>query len=157
MRPARRHLRQNAIAYLALFCALGGTSYAAFGVPRNSVDAAAIRNHVITPIKFDPRVIGASIRYWAEVTSTGIVVASNTKVRVRDWGTGVQGGVLNFGHPLGTCFALVNAEGNRRDPVGDGFANALVSGGSSGDVTVHTYGPTAAPAPRPVVVAIFCP
>ena len=39
--------RRNAIAIVALFVALGGTSYAAFGVPINSVGSAQIRNGAI--------------------------------------------------------------------------------------------------------------
>ncbi|MGZ4174376.1 MAG: hypothetical protein ACXVQR_07850 [Solirubrobacteraceae bacterium] len=39
--------RRNAIAIVALFVALGGTSYAAFGVPNNSVGSAQIRNGAI--------------------------------------------------------------------------------------------------------------
>jgi hypothetical protein len=39
--------RRNAIALVALFVALGGTSYAAFGVPINSVGSAQIRNGAI--------------------------------------------------------------------------------------------------------------
>jgi hypothetical protein len=39
--------RRNAIALVALFVALGGTSYAAFGVPNNSVGTAQIRNGAI--------------------------------------------------------------------------------------------------------------
>jgi hypothetical protein len=39
--------RRNAIALAALFVALGGTSYAAFGVPINSVGSAQIRNGAI--------------------------------------------------------------------------------------------------------------
>ena len=40
-------VRRNAIALVALFVALGGTSYAAFGVPNNSVGTAQIRNGAI--------------------------------------------------------------------------------------------------------------
>ena len=40
-----RHARQNVVAYLALFIALGGTSYAAFNLPANSVGAQQIKNH----------------------------------------------------------------------------------------------------------------
>ena len=36
--------RRNAIALVALFVALGGTSYAAFGVPINSVGSAQLRD-----------------------------------------------------------------------------------------------------------------
>ncbi|MDX6659704.1 MAG: hypothetical protein QOJ55_526 [Solirubrobacteraceae bacterium] len=39
--------RRNAIALAALFVALGGTSYAAFGVPINSVGSAQLRNGAI--------------------------------------------------------------------------------------------------------------
>src|SRR2546421_12220046 len=39
--------RGNALALVALFVALGGTSYAAFGVPINSVGSAQIRNGAI--------------------------------------------------------------------------------------------------------------
>ena len=59
------HLRGNAVAYLALFVALGGTSYAAFSLPANSVGTRQIRRHSITPVKLDPGKIGASVRAWA--------------------------------------------------------------------------------------------
>jgi hypothetical protein len=43
------HARDNAIAYLALFVALGGTSYAAIKLPRNSRHDAAQgqRGHLV--------------------------------------------------------------------------------------------------------------
>ena len=37
------HARRNAIAYLALFVALGGTSYAAFSLPAGSVGARQLQ------------------------------------------------------------------------------------------------------------------
>ena len=43
--------RRNAIALVALFVALGGTSYAAFGVPINSVGSAQLRNGAIPSSK----------------------------------------------------------------------------------------------------------
>lgn len=45
------HLRSNVVAYLALFVALGGTSYAAFRLPTNSVGTRQIRNHAVTAAK----------------------------------------------------------------------------------------------------------
>ena len=45
------HLKSNAIAYLALFIALGGTSYAAVSLPAGSVGARQIKNHSITPVE----------------------------------------------------------------------------------------------------------
>jgi hypothetical protein len=38
------HLRSHAVAYVALFVALGGTSYAAAKLPRNSVTSATVKN-----------------------------------------------------------------------------------------------------------------
>jgi hypothetical protein len=41
----------NVVATLALFIALGGTSYAALKLPANSVGSAQIRNNAVTPSK----------------------------------------------------------------------------------------------------------
>lgn len=41
------HMRQNVVAYLALFVALGGSSYAAIRLPANSVGAKQIKNNAV--------------------------------------------------------------------------------------------------------------
>ena len=41
--PFLRHLRRNAVAYLALFVALRGTSYAAIRLPASSVGTEQLR------------------------------------------------------------------------------------------------------------------
>ncbi len=61
------HVRHNAVAYLALFVALGGSSYAALSLPKNSVGARQIRKHSITPSKFNPKFTAGTVRGWAEV------------------------------------------------------------------------------------------
>ena len=66
------HMRGNAVAYVALFVALGGSSYAAFNLP----------NHSITPVKLNPREIGGYTRAWASVGANGRVAASGGGVRV---------------------------------------------------------------------------
>jgi hypothetical protein len=43
----RSHVRSNAVAYVALFVALGGTSYAATALPRNSVGAPQIKTGAV--------------------------------------------------------------------------------------------------------------
>jgi hypothetical protein len=45
------HLRRNAIAYLALFVALGGSGYAALSLPHNSVGTRQLRNNAVTSAK----------------------------------------------------------------------------------------------------------
>lgn len=42
------HIKANVIAYLALFVALGGTSYAAIKLPRNSVGNKQLRSNAVT-------------------------------------------------------------------------------------------------------------
>jgi hypothetical protein len=46
-----QHLRRHLIAYLALFVALGGTSYAAFKLPKNTVGSKQIKNNAVTGSK----------------------------------------------------------------------------------------------------------
>jgi hypothetical protein len=48
MRIIAAHLRSNLISYLALFVALGGTSYAAVKLPTNSVGSKQLRANSVT-------------------------------------------------------------------------------------------------------------
>ena len=77
------HLRRNAVAYIALFVALGGTSYAAINLPAGSVGNRQLQNHAIDPVKLNPGTIAASIRAWANVTWDGgwRVQASSSDIR----------------------------------------------------------------------------
>ncbi len=47
------------IALIALFVALGGTTYAAVRLPRNSVGTAQLRNGAVTKKKIQPKTLGA--------------------------------------------------------------------------------------------------
>ena len=44
-------LRNNSIAIIALFVALGGTSYAAIALPKNSVGTAQLKKNAVTTAK----------------------------------------------------------------------------------------------------------
>lgn len=72
MRRLLVQVRRNAVAYVALFVALGGTSYAALDLP----------NHSIDPVKLNPRQMGGYVRGWASVNADGRVTASGGGVRV---------------------------------------------------------------------------
>jgi Collagen triple helix repeat (20 copies) len=48
MRTFARHLRHNAIAYVALVLAMGGTSYAATTLPANSIGTRQLQNGAVT-------------------------------------------------------------------------------------------------------------
>ena len=68
------YLRHHAIAITALVCsllALAGASYAALDLPNGSVGARQIKNHVIAPVKLDPRLIAATVRSWVIVQWQG--------------------------------------------------------------------------------------
>jgi hypothetical protein len=147
MTSVTRHLRANAIAYLALFVALGGTSYAAMSLPAGSVGARQIKNHVIAPVKLDPKFISASVRYWAIVAGNGHVIASHPRPKTFGFGSG--SGVVDWGKPSQPgCFVL----GTVND-VGPGFVSTTLVGLS---VAVHMYDPNGVPEPHTVDLAILC-
>jgi hypothetical protein len=111
----RSFLRHNAIALLALFVALGGTSYAAFTLPRNSVGARQIRNQAITPGKLNGHAIGAFVLFWAQIDAHGSVIASRPSgARTTTWNDnpdlGLLGGPVTWGRAIPRdCFALATA------------------------------------------------
>lgn len=51
MRQFARHLRGNTVAYLALFVALGGSSYAAIRLPASSVGTKQLKNGAVNSAK----------------------------------------------------------------------------------------------------------
>jgi hypothetical protein len=57
MRTVIDSVRRQPIAVLALFIALGGTSYAAVELPKNSVGAPQIRQAAVTPGKVAPATV----------------------------------------------------------------------------------------------------
>ena len=61
------HVKANVVAYLALFVALGGTSYAAFSLPPGSVGSRQLKNRAVTAAKLNPTSIAASVRAWANL------------------------------------------------------------------------------------------
>jgi hypothetical protein len=91
MKHLLAYVRNNAIAVAALFVALGGTSYAAFSLPSNSVGTQQVRNGAITTtkiangsitaIKLDGRSLGGSVRYWAHVNQFGQVLSGSRGAR----------------------------------------------------------------------------
>jgi hypothetical protein len=150
MNGISRHLHANVVAYLALFVALGGTSYAAINLPAGSVGARQIKNNSITPSKFNPTKISASVRYWAVVNGNGHVLASRPKPRTFGFVNGDGVGVVSWGRPMqANCFPLATI--NDTLP---GFASVSIAGIA---VDVRTYDMTGSSAPRTVDVAVLCP
>jgi hypothetical protein len=58
-RFSRRPSAALVVALIALFVALGGTSYAAVTLPRNSVGTAQIKNRAVTKAKIAKKTLAA--------------------------------------------------------------------------------------------------
>jgi hypothetical protein len=150
-----RYVRSNAVAFLALFIALGGTGWAAASLPAGSVGARQIRNNSITPAKFNRSMIGGSVRYWARISASGQVIASSQpKAQIVVWYTNPSGfyggGVLRWGRPIARgCFSLATAESFPRSI--SVSAQTVAGNGKIAQVRL------ALPAIVPVDVAVICP
>ena len=98
-----QHIRSNVVAYVALFVALGGTSYAALKLPANSVGTRQIKNHAITPIKLDPSKTGAVVRFWAVVDfipGTGEQLSSARPHARLTWNATADTGSVTWHQPI---------------------------------------------------------
>ena len=87
-----RFFRSNAVAFLALFIALGGVGWAATSLPAGSVGTRQSQNRSITPVKFNRSMIGGSVRYWARISADGKIIASHPKAQIVRLGTRIQRG-----------------------------------------------------------------
>jgi hypothetical protein len=146
------HLRGNVVAYLALFIALGGASYAAVSVPANSVGTRQLRNHSVTPVKLDPGKIGASVRYWAVIGPNGNLMAARPSgARIVAWDPNLDTGLLRWPSLTRSCFALSTGS--------DGFVRAQVLSGPGSHATVQfeTYNASGQPTGEQADVAVLCP
>src|SRR5438105_4804076 len=105
------HLRANVVGYLALFIALGGTSYA-LTVPAGSVGSRQLKNHSVTPIKLDKGKIAGYVRAWAVIQGGTQVVASRPRAKVLDWDPTSDTGDISWGRSIsGTCIPLTSGGG----------------------------------------------
>jgi hypothetical protein len=104
------YLKHNALGAIALFIALGGTSYAAVAIPRDSVGSRQLRtgavtstkihSGAVTPGKLSGTAFGGRILYLALIGSDGKVEVSNPKgIRTSDWNLN-SGGIVVFPHRL---------------------------------------------------------
>src|ERR1700722_15945300 len=148
-----RFFRSNAVAFLALFIALGGVGWAATSLPAGSVGSRQIKNNSITPAKFNRSMIGGSVRYWARISADGKIIASQPKARIVQWFTDPTGpfggGVGRGGKPIARdCFSLATAESFPRS-VSVSAQTVAGNGGLSTQVRL------ALPAIVPVDVAVI--
>jgi len=116
-----KYLRQNTIALLALFVALGGTSYAAFSISGNQ-----IRNWSIDAVKLNPQSIAGLIKARVELQFKGsrlVATSSSAPVRVTTVGLGEY---IQWVHQRfsAKCMVLATAHVNANNGSDDGHVNA---------------------------------
>ncbi|MGI8506178.1 MAG: hypothetical protein ACR2MK_05120 [Solirubrobacteraceae bacterium] len=154
------HARSNVIAYIALFVALGGTSYAAVNLPAGSVGNRQLKNHSVSPIKLDRNSIAGYVRDWARVDTGGEISASRPRAHLVGWddqpGIAYPGGLVSWGRPIpASCFALATTASS--NPTGASYATAeIYTNGTRNGPYVGAKVLLSAPQTA-VNVAVICP
>jgi hypothetical protein len=156
------HLRHNLVAYLALFVALGGTSYAAVSLPAGSVGTRQLRNGSVTRVKLNGTQFAGYVHAWAYVSAAGrIIVARGFERRVQVV-AGYAGGSYTVSYLLslkrreGGCVALASlAEPALGEGPQSGSTPARVYSNGEG-VGVSTYNDSDQGARQPFVVEVLC-
>jgi hypothetical protein len=154
------HARRNLISYIALFVALGGTSYAAFSLPAGSVGTRELKNHAITAAKLDPTNVAASVRAWAILQWTGRwrIQSSSSDIHVTNIALGEDVSWRHTRFPR-NCMASVTPIRNIPIPVGtipEGFVTTSFDG-PAGDLAIEGFAPNGTSQLQSVNVLIVCP
>lgn len=150
------HMKSNVVAYLALFIALGGTSYAAIRLPAGSVDSRALRNHSVSAVKLDRSSIAGYVRDWARIDSNGRITGSRPRARLIGWAESgpAPGGLVQWARPIpASCIAVATTE--ILPPGSASYASAQVQSQGKhhgGQTYVQLSGPQQA-----VDLAVICP
>jgi hypothetical protein len=163
------HMRGQAVAYLALFVALGGTSYAALSLPANSVGTKQIRSGAVTSKKLargavtaaelDPKSIAGHIADWAQISAGGNVTSSRPKATVTmsdpsrglyrlSWKRSIARGCIAMANPTNVPIVLGSASAS---VVGLGGQNSARS------LLVSTFDASGNNVPENVNVMGICP
>ncbi len=171
----------NVTATLALFIALGGTSYAAVSLPRNSVGSAQLRSSAVSSAEIRDRSIRlrdvspttrrqlqgqagpqgpagapgpagpAAARYFATVTAAGAFVRGNATSGGRAGSPGSY--TVGFPSPVSGC--AFTASVGTTDATSIGAARATVSE-QGGAVGVQTFDAGGAPTDLPFHLIVAC-
>jgi hypothetical protein len=169
------HLKGNVVGYVALFIALGGTSYAAVRLPAGSVGAKqlkngavgykqlakqgvgtrALKNHAITPQKLGTGSIAGYMRAYAQIGGDGTILSSRPRAKVIAWRpTGpYPGGLIQWKQPVSSsCFVLATTTGlsGTVSYASAQLAPGAARVGAATSVLLSVAG-------QPVNVAIMCP
>jgi hypothetical protein len=152
LRSITAHIRRNAVGYVALFVALGGTSYATLTISGNQ-----IRNGTINAAKLNPKSISASIRAWAIVYADGSGAsagASSSPVHVQATGTGE---VVTWKHQRFARSCMASATPQITVASGPYGTVSTQFDPSHGRLTLYGFGPDKVGRPQAANVMVVCP
>jgi hypothetical protein len=157
------HVKHNVVAYLALFVALGGTSYAAISLPAGSVGSKQLRSGAVTNKKLakgavgaaglDRTTVGGYVRGYVQISPLGQILASQPAAKVVVWHTAGPdpGGTIQWTQAFSRpCFAMATAVYR------GGTSPSASAQLQSGKNTAVTYIGLSTPE-APVNVAVICP
>jgi hypothetical protein len=150
-------IRQNVIALLALFVALGGTSYAATSLPRNSVGTKQLKKNAVTSAKIKDGAVTA-----AKIATSGLTVPNATNATNATNASELGGQAASYFLPTtGTAANSDKLDGTDSSGFlqGTGKVYTLAVGipRNTDGVTVNTYTPSPAVAPGFANIAYDCP
>jgi hypothetical protein len=168
-----KHLRAQYLGAIALFVALGGTTYAATTLSAGSVGNKQLRNGAVTAnklangsvsnpklakgsvsaAKLDPKTIAGSVRAYVQISAQGQITAAHPAAKLIAWiPAGPQhGGTIQWSQPIrSSCFAMATTAADGEAS----YASALLAGGTKQDALTYVLQSTAG---QPVNVAIMCP
>jgi len=164
------HAKNNAVAYVALFVALGGTGYAAINLPAGSVGSRQLRAGSVTEsklagrsvsaAKLDPKSIAGYVAFWAQIQPGGQVIASSPRATVVTHAPSAGVQEINWNRVIPRqCFALATVTNLL---AAAGYANAYIdrrhpAGGRSDVAVAQTFNGSGQNVPEPVNVGVICP
>jgi hypothetical protein len=154
-------IRHNVIALIALFVALGGTSYAALNLPAGSVGTPQLKNRSITASKLNPSSVAASVRAWATLQWFGTwrVQSSSSDIHVTNISTGELVSWRRTRFPR-NCIASVtpirNFPGEPRTSSQFGYVTTVFDG-TAGRLEIDGLAPSGAAQVQSANVLIVCP
>jgi hypothetical protein len=159
------HLRNNAVGYIALIVALGGTSYAASSP---MAGGTPIQSHTPQLATQDPQSVNGNVRTWAIVGPAGRVITSGGKPKVTQL-TGDPGGyAIKWRAKVGRCATIATIDlrlsrptesvaipGNPAAPFTAGYAVGSTSGVGNGTV-IQTFNQQGQPTPLGFDLVLIC-